>query len=92
MTINKVNDFEEILSILKLCSDDFFDKEAMAEDKLTELASKFSKFAEFLVFCEDENVLGFVSFYNNDPLNKVPFLSMIIVRSFCQVKKLGTHM
>ena len=92
MTINKVNDFEEILSILKLCSDDFFDKEAMAEDKLTELASKFSRFAEFLVFCEDENVLGFVAFYNNDPLNKVAFLSMIIVRSFCQGKKLGTHM
>ncbi len=92
MTIKKTKDFEEILSILKLCLYDFFDKETMTEDKLTELASKFSKFAEFDIFCENDNVLGFVSYYNNDKVNNIAFISMIIVRSFCQGKKLGTKM
>ena len=73
MTINKVNDFEEILSILKLCSDDFFDKEAMAEDKLTELASKFSKtkiigvgaavgFSRLMVALMDDNRIDLTQF------------------------------
>lgn len=89
MIIKKTKDYSLIKKSMLDLKDSFYSKTVSSETKIEELAKKFSENAEFFIASQDENILGFISFYCNDFCSKTAYISMIIIDKNYQGKGLG---
>lgn len=58
-----------------LCDRDFIPRNVTIEDYI----AKLHKFACITEVCKSDNVVGFCAFYANDKVNKIGFISMVVV-------------
>lgn len=90
MEIYKINNKQDIKTILFEFKDDLFDK-TITNGQLEKLSAKFAKVATFIVLRENVNYsLGYVAIYCNNMKNYTAFISMIVVKSIYHHRGLGT--
>ena len=92
MIIKQINVKEEIYKILLTCIYDFFSKQIQEKQKLSVLADKYSRNAVVLVAENNDDVLGFVSFYANDLTTNCAFISSIVIRKQYQGMGIGSQL
>lgn len=90
MNLRKISSKEEIISIMRLCSDDFFDQTINNDSKINQLAEKFYASAVVFVVSEGNTDAGFLAGYCND--SKIGYISMVIVRKEYQHKGYGSKL
>lgn len=90
MVINRLTSLEEIVSVMSLCGDAFYNQNLNNPDAITTLAEKFVMHGNVLVATEAKEQLGYIAYYNNDKSGQCAFVSMIIVRSGQQGNGVGT--
>lgn len=88
MELREINAVDEIVSVMTLCKQDFYLFKYEETNAIIELASKFSKFGNFIVL-SDESIAGFIAFYANDRRTFIAYISMLIVKKEYQAKGFG---
>ena len=89
--ISVLKNREAIQDVLRLFSDRLGSLR-QGEKYIADMAEKFSRYAEFLVMTENDDVIAFSAFYCNDTVSGKAFLSMIAVSSGGEGKGHGTVM
>ena len=85
--IKKNNEMEKILLE---CGDSIYNKEIYNDLFIKSYSKKIYKYGNFKVIKNSKrDLLGFITFYDNDHINKTAFLSMIIIKKEHQHKGYG---
>ncbi|MDD3415820.1 MAG: GNAT family N-acetyltransferase [Lachnospiraceae bacterium] len=87
--IRKAHNVEQICSVLMRCRNAFFDQSINYDEQLINLSKKFAQNAIVSVVYINDEIAGFTATYCNDKVEKVAFLSMIIVCDQFQQNGLG---
>lgn len=87
--IRRVKSYNSILKNLQECSDCLFNQKYNNKECLKELSKKYSKNALFYILEIENETAGIISFYANDTIRKVGFVTMIVVKKQYQGLKLG---
>jgi ribosomal protein S18 acetylase RimI-like enzyme len=77
--ILKIISVNEIENILLSCKDDLFSNLFKDPLKISAMAEKFSNHATFFSLYDD-NLIGFVAFYDNDNISHIAYISMIVIK------------
>lgn len=88
----RTSDYREIYNCMKQCADDIYNQRLNNENDITELARKYAARGCFVMALEDGSVSGMAAFYCNDHINRLGFLSRIVVRRKYQHKGIGTKL
>ena len=89
--LSRVIKYGDIVDVMNLCSDSFYDQAYNNEASIADLANKFCNYGIFSIAKEQNgNILGFIAYYANDSKNKQGFISMIIVNSSFQNSGVGS--
>ena len=81
---------EMICSIIEIC-DKAFEEPISQRDIYNKLIDKFVSSAYFL-YAHNQEVLGYISFYANDFINRTAFISLIAVKPEFQNKHIGSRL
>lgn len=84
----KTQDAQEIAYVMRSLKDSFYSVSARNDEFVEKMAIKFSNYAKFIYFKNNDVPNGFIAFYINDE-SKIAFLSMIIVSNAFQGKGIG---
>lgn len=79
-----------ICSIIEIC-DKAFEEPISQRDIYNKLIDKFVSSAYFL-YAHNQEVLGYISFYANDFINRTAFISLIAVKPEFQNKHIGSRL
>lgn len=88
--INRIKSVREIHNSLLICSDSLFNQDINNEESLCKLSRKYAEFGVCFNICIESTIAAFVACYVNDSINKVGFLSIIVVRKGFQGLGLGS--
>lgn len=88
MKIMEANTVEDIYEVLKTF-EEHMPRLAAKVGSYYSYAEKLSKNAHFLFAKDEGEILGFISFYANDFISCIGFISLIIVSSKVQKKGIG---
>lgn len=78
MEIRRIANADEIVSVMELCANDFFDQRLNNQEDIARLAHKFAQAAVVLAVLEEDVVAGFLAGYCNAP--DTGYISMLIIR------------
>lgn len=92
MILSKINNQQEIYSIMTQLKNSFYSSIVQNDVFLIEISKKFSKYAEFYCLKQENEPIGFIAFYDNNQETKTAFLSMIIVSKEYQGKGVGKYL
>lgn len=80
MIIKELNDINEIENIVNEFDNEFDPKISIIVGDLRQYSMKLYKYAKTIVLSNDNDNVGFASFYCNDNIDKTAFLSQIAVK------------
>lgn len=88
MEIRKLESYEEIYTIIKQCSDNFYNQDINNDYDITRLAKKYSLYSNVFGAYQDDIVNGMVSYYINSK-SKEAYISIIVVKRGCEGQGIG---
>ncbi|MBQ8261306.1 MAG: GNAT family N-acetyltransferase [Lachnospiraceae bacterium] len=86
-----IKDKSEISKLMHQFKDSLYNK-TLSEAQIEQLAHRYANNGEFYLLKEGQTEIGFVSFYCNDLIKKISFISMIVVKKERQGKSYGNEL
>lgn len=92
MIIEQLTSTNQIKQAILSCKSYFYDQQSAIITNADSYACKFADHASVYVAKEQDNIIGFLAFYNNDHVNKQGYLSAIAIDENYRGKKIGSKL